>query len=96
MMSDGQHHPHVHIMFSERFIDDVKKIKERPAKYFFSYPARKNIIRVAHRTLKAQKEAADKNGDTFLAWLFNRIPEECIGIISSKDDEKRRRANFLS
>lgn len=25
MLSDGQHHPHVHIMFSERIIDDVKK-----------------------------------------------------------------------
>ena len=122
MMSDGQHHPHVHIMFSERFIDDVEKIKERPAKYFFSYPARKKkdgsepsfeekykrgapknrnwadkaflsilradfatiqnevlakngfSIRVDHRTLKAQKEEAEKNGDTFLARLFNRFP----------------------
>ena len=25
VMSDGQHHPHVHIMFSERLIDDVEK-----------------------------------------------------------------------
>ena len=25
VMSEGQHHPHVHIMFSERLIDDVKK-----------------------------------------------------------------------
>ena len=31
----GERHPHVHIMFSERLIDDVEKIKERPAcKYF--------------------------------------------------------------
>ena len=31
----GEWHPHVHIMFSERFIDDVEKIQERPAcKYF--------------------------------------------------------------
>ena len=41
MLSEEQRHPHVHIMFSERLIDDVEKIKERPAKYFFSYPARK-------------------------------------------------------
>ena len=41
MMSNGQHHPHVHIMFSERFIDDVEKKKERAAKAFFLYPARK-------------------------------------------------------
>ena len=31
----GEWHPHVHIMFSERLIDDVEKISERPAcKYF--------------------------------------------------------------
>ena len=31
----GQRHPHVHIMFSERIIDDVEKVSERPAyKYF--------------------------------------------------------------
>ena len=41
LMSDGQHHPHVHIMFSERLIDDVEKKKERAAKVFFLYPARK-------------------------------------------------------
>ena len=41
VMSDGQHHPHVHIMFSERLIDDVEKKKERTAKSFFLYPARK-------------------------------------------------------
>ena len=41
VMSDGQHHPHVHIMFSERLIDDVEKKKERAAKAFFLYPARK-------------------------------------------------------
>ena len=40
-MSEGQHHPHVHIMFSERLIDDVEKKKERDAKNFFLYPARK-------------------------------------------------------
>ena len=31
----GEWHPHVHIMFSERLIDDVEKMSERPAyKYF--------------------------------------------------------------
>ena len=31
----GERHPHVHIMFSERLIDDVERISERPAcKYF--------------------------------------------------------------
>ena len=40
-MSNGERHPHVHIMFSERLIDDVEKKVERPAKLFFKYPARK-------------------------------------------------------
>ena len=31
----GERHPHVHIMFSERLIDDVERTSERPAyKYF--------------------------------------------------------------
>ena len=31
----GERHPHVHIMFSERLIDDVERVSERPAcKYF--------------------------------------------------------------
>ena len=31
----GERHPHVHIMFSERLIDDIERAKERPAyKYF--------------------------------------------------------------
>ena len=141
-MSDGQHHPHVHIMFSERLIDDVEKTKERAAYNFFKYPARKKkngsepsfqekfkhgapknrkwseksflailradfakiqnavlerngfSIRVDHRTLKAQKEEAEKNGDTFLARLFNRIPEQYIGVISSKDDDDPKIASL--
>ena len=40
-LSEGQRHPHVHIMFSERLIDEVEKIQERSPKNFFSYPDRK-------------------------------------------------------
>ena len=43
VMSDGQHHPHVHIMFSERLIDDVEKQHERTPENFFKYPLRKNV-----------------------------------------------------
>ena len=137
-MLSGQRHPHVHIMFSERLIDDVEKIKERSAKAFFLYPARKkkdgtepsfeekwkrgapknrkwcnhqyvtelrsdfaNIqnavleqngysIRVDHRTLQAQKEEAEKNGDSSLARLFSRVPEKYIGVISCQDYEEPR------
>ena len=146
-MSNGQHHPHVHIMFSERMIDDVEKIKERAACNFFKYPARKKkdgseptfeeklkhgapknrnwadksflsvlradfaqiqnevlerngfSIRVDHRTLKAQKEEAERNGDTFLARLFNCIPEKYIGVISCKEEENsqlKRLKEFLT
>ena len=138
MLSEEQRHPHVHIMFSERLIDEVERIKERPAKNFFSYPARKKkdgteatfeeryrrgslrdrkwgnhlyiremradlaeienevlskngfSIRVDHRTLKAQKEEAEKTGDTSLVRLFNRIPEEYIGVISCKEADDRK------
>ena len=50
-------------------------------------------ISVDHRTLQAQKEEAEKNGDSFLARLFSRIPEEYVGIISCKeaDDPKVER-----
>lgn len=135
VMSDGQHHPHVHIMFSERMIDEVEQKKERAACNFFKYPARKKkdgsepsfeerrkhgapknrnwanknflpvlradfaqiqnevleqngfSIRVDHRSLKAQKEEAEKNGDSFLARLFSRVPEEYVGVISCKEDD---------
>ena len=135
-MLSGQRHPHVHIMFSERLIDDVEKKKERTAKAFFLYPARKKkdgsepsfdekwkrgapkdrkwcnrqyvcqmredfakiqnevlsqngfSIRVDHRTLEAQKEEAEKNGDSSLARLFSRAPEKYIGVISCQDYEE--------
>ena len=45
-------------------------------------------IRVDHRSLKAQKEEAERNGDTFLARLFNRIPEEYVGVISCHSDDE--------
>ena len=36
----GKSHPHVHIMFSERLIDDVERISERPAYKYFRRAAR--------------------------------------------------------
>ena len=137
-MLSGQRHPHVHIMFSERLIDDVEKIKERSANAFFLYPARKKkdgslpsfeekwkrgapkdrkwcnhqyvtvlradfaqiqnavleqngfSIRVDHRTLQAQKEEAEQNGDSSLARLFSQVPEKYIGVISCQDYEEPR------
>ena len=134
-MMSGEPHPHVHIMFSERLIDDVEQKKERAACNFFKYPIRKNVaatfeerrkhgapknrkwanknflsvlradfaqiqnevlkrngfsIRVDHRTLQAQKEEAQKKGDTFLARLFSRVPEKYIGVISCQEANEPR------
>lgn len=47
-------------------------------------------IRVDHRSLKMQKEEAERNGDFFLARLFNRLPEHYIGVISSKDEDNQQ------
>ena len=132
----GQRHPHVHIMFSERLIDDVERKKERSANAFFLYPVRKKkdgsqpsfqekwkrgapkdrkwcnrqyitelradfartqnevleqndfSIRIDHRTLEAQKEEAEENGDSSLDRLFSRPPEKYIGLIASQEEEK--------
>ncbi|MBR0289189.1 MAG: MobA/MobL family protein [Selenomonadaceae bacterium] len=45
----GESHPHVHIMFSERLIDDIEKISERPAYKYF---------RRAAKPLKGEKVAS--------------------------------------
>lgn len=127
----GERTPHVHIMFSERLIDDVERINERPAyKYFrraakplkgekiasferrrlhgapkdkkwhdknYLYEIREDFariqndvlkkngfsIRVDHRSLAAQKEEAERNGDEFLAKVYKRVPEVHIGIVAA-------------
>ena len=129
----GERTPHVHIMFSERLIDDVEKIQERPAcKYFrraakplrgeqvasferrrehgapkdkkwhdknYLYKIREDFariqndvlkfsIRVDHRTLQAQKEEAEKNGDEFLAKLYKRVPETHIGVVAAHKESE--------
>ena len=54
----GERHPHVHIMFSERLIDDVEKMKERPAYRYFSRAA---------KPLKGEKVASfERPGNTVL------------------------------
>lgn len=131
----GEKHPHVHIMFSERLIDDVEKMEERLAyKYFTraakplkgekvaSFERRREhgapkdkrwhskkflckiredfariqnevlskygyLVRVDHRTLKAQKNDAKERGDKFLSKVYDRMPEEYIGITSSHSNE---------
>ena len=105
-MLSGQRHPHVHIMFSERLIDDVEKIKERSANAFFLYPARKKEDDSLPSFEEKWERGAPKgrkwcnhqyvtelradfahNGDSSLARLFSRVPEEYIGVISCQDYE---------
>ncbi|MBP2629436.1 MAG: hypothetical protein H6Q70_64 [Firmicutes bacterium] len=45
VMSTGEHNTHVHIMFSERKIDEAEKIQERACNEFFkkAYPNAKNL-----------------------------------------------------
>ena len=136
-------HPHCHIMFSERLIDEVEKICERSPENYFKYPARKKSnggeptfdeklshgapkdskwsfnskyvaemradfakiqnevlaekgfsVRVDHRSLKEQKEEAERNGDKFLAKLFDRVPEKYLRM-SVPVDEKNPRIEKL-
>lgn len=37
--------------------------------------------------MKAQREEAEQNGDTFLARLLSRVPETYVGVISCQDDD---------
>ena len=82
VMSNGQHHPHVHIMFSERLIDDVEKEKKRTICNFFKYPLRLNVEasleeRRKHGALKARKWS-DKNFLTILRSDFAEIKNEVL------------------
>ena len=136
----GERHPHAHIMFSERLIDDVERISERPAcRYFrkaakplkgeqvasferrrqhgapkdpkwhdrnYLYEIREDFARIQnevlaengfsiyvdHRTLKAQEETAEKDGDEFLAQLYKRIPESYVGILPVQEENETSRA----
>ena len=136
-------HPHCHIMFSERLIDEVEKICERIPENYFKYPVRKKAdgseptfeekfshgapkdskwsfnskyvaemradfakiqnevlqekgfsVRVDHRSLKAQKEDAERKGDKFLAKLLDREPEKYLRM-SVPVDEKNPRIEKL-
>lgn len=136
----GERHPHAHIMFSERLIDDVERISERPAcRYFrkaakplkdeqvasferrrqhgapkdpkwhdrnYLYELREDFARIQnevlaengysiyvdHRTLKAQEETAEKDGDEFLAKLCSRMPESYVGILPVQEETESSRA----
>ena len=82
VMSDGQHHPHVHIMFSERMIDEVEKEKERAACNFFKYPIRKNVEATFEERRKhgapKNRNWANKNFLSVLRADFAQIQNEVL------------------
>ena len=55
-MSDGSRNVHVHIMFSERIIDDAEKEQERAVNKFFAYPKRNATTNEEKRNGGAPKE----------------------------------------
>ena len=84
---NGQRHPHVHIIFSERLIDDVEKIKERSPKNFFKYPARKkndgSLPFFWWKIFPAY----------FTCWLRS-YPKWHTGVISSQEDDNPQFADL--
>lgn len=134
-LSDGKKHPHVHIMFSERKMDDYEKQFERPRGLFFKtasridpstggckkdpkfngryrmrylYEMRRDFadiqneilekygfnVRVDHRTLKAQREAALERGDLHTAELLDRLPESSVGPITAQNPSDKKVVNL--
>lgn len=84
----GERHPHVHIMFSERLIDEVEKIKERPACKYFRRAARPlKGEQVASFERRCQHGAPkdpkwhDKNYLYELREDFARIQNEVLGAV---------------
>ena len=81
----GERHPHVHIMFSERLIDDVEKISERPAYKYFRRAARPlkgeqvaNFERRRQHGAPKDKKWHDKNYLCEMRADFARIQNEVL------------------
>ena len=81
----GQRHPHVHIMFSERLIDDVEKMSERPAYKYFRRAAKPlkgervaSFERRREHGSPKDKKWHDKKYLIFLREDFARIQNEML------------------
>ena len=64
-MLDGQHYPHVHIIFYERPIDDVEKKKERGLAIFSSIL----FVSMVHRALKIAASNLSVSARSALTWI---------------------------
>lgn len=81
VMSNGEHNTHVHIMFSERKIDDAELEKERSANKFFAYPKRnaKTLTEKREGGAKKDRKWEDKNRAEYLTFMrkdFARIQND--------------------
>lgn len=89
-MMSGRRHPHVHIMFSERLIDDVEKQKERAAKAFFQYPARRKKDGSEPSFQEKWKRGAPKNRK----WCNHRYVSELRADFAQIQNEVLERNGF--
>lgn len=81
VMSNGEYNTHVHIMFSERKIDDAEIEKERSANKFFAYPKRnaKTLAEKREGGAKKDRKWEDKNRAEYLTFMrkdFARIQND--------------------
>lgn len=81
-MSEGTRHLHVHLMFSERSIDDAEREKERSARKFFSYPKRDA------KTLAEQRQGGAKRDRRFNGRGFVQEVREAYAEITNAVLEK--------
>lgn len=83
VMSNGEHNTHVHIMFSDRKLDDAEMEKERPASRFFSYPSRnpKTLADKRKGGAKKDRKWEDKARSKYLLLMredFAKIQNEVL------------------
>lgn len=81
-LSDSTRHLHVHLMFSERSIDDAEKEKERSARKFFSYPKRNA------KTLEEKRKGGAPRNRRFNHQGFVREVREAYAEITNEILEK--------
>ena len=81
----GERHPHVHIMFSERLIDDVERISERSACKYFRRAARplkgEQIANFEHRSERGAPKDSKWHDKKYLCEMredFARIQNDVL------------------
>ena len=76
----GERHPHVHIMFSERIIDDVERNNERPACKYFRKAAKPLRGEQVASFERRRQHGAPKDKKWHSKKYFHIIREDCARI----------------